>query len=68
MDDPHSSHGPIYGYKTYLGAVALILLAIGNVLQGASDGTDVDLNRAVNDVLVGMTIFGAAYRAGRAGK
>ncbi len=58
----------VYGCKTYLGAIALMLLAVGNVLQGASDGTEIDWNRAVNDFLIGATVFGAAYRAGRAGK
>ncbi len=58
----------VYGCKTYLGAIALMLLAVGNVLQGASDGTEIDWNRAVNGFLIGATVFGAAYRAGRGGK
>jgi len=58
----------LYGSKTYMGAMALMFLAVGSVLQGAADGTDIDWNRAINDFLIGATVFGAAYRAGRAAK
>ena len=58
----------LYGYKTYMGGMALMLMAVGNVLQGTADGTEVDLDRAINDFIVGASIFGAAYRAGRSGQ
>jgi len=58
----------VYGYKTYAGAMALIFLAVGGVLQGFSDGTEIDWKRSVNDVLIGVTVFGAAYRAGKTQK
>ena len=51
-----------------MGAMALMFLAVGGVLQGAADGTEIDWNRAINDFIIGATIFGAAYRAGRAAK
>jgi hypothetical protein len=55
----------LYGYKTYAGAMALIFLALGGALQSFSDGTEIDWNRTVNDTLIGVTVFGAAYRAGK---
>jgi len=39
------------GYKTYMGGMALMFLAAGSILQGLSDGSDVDWNRAITDFM-----------------
>ena len=56
------------GYKTYMGGMALMFLAAGSILQGLSDGSDVDWNRAITDFMVGLSVFGAAKKADGAPK
>ena len=51
------------GYKTYMGGVSLVFLALGSILQGLSDGGDVDWNRAITDLTIGLSILGAAKKA-----
>jgi len=48
----------IKGRKTHMGGLALIFLAIGSVMQGLAEDTDIDWNRAIADVTIGASVLG----------
>lgn len=48
------------GKKTLMGALGLLFLALGNVLQPLAEGKPVDWNRAITDITIAASILGAA--------
>jgi hypothetical protein len=48
------------GRKTYMAALALMFLALGSVLQGLDQGTEIDWNRVIADFTTGAAILGAS--------
>jgi len=50
------------GYKLHMGGFAAIFLALGTMLQAASDDAPIDWNRTAAEITVGVTILAAAFK------
>jgi hypothetical protein len=50
-------------YKLQTGGFACLFLAIGGVLQQSYDDVDIDWYRATNDMVIGASMLGAAFKS-----